>query len=389
MKRIFKWIGILVLLLLVGGLTYVFAVVVPQTDAKMNHVVPHKAYTVSDEAKALHRTLTIADLHADALLWRRNPEKRHKRGHVDLPRLRDGGVDIQIFSAVTKSPRGLNFDGNSADAPDDITTLAQVQLWPLRTWNSIYERAAFQAQRLQDIEKNKSNNLVIARTQSDMEQPAGTLIGVLATEGSHPLEGDIDNIQRLYDEGYRMMGLQHFFDNALGGSLHGRKKGGLTQFGEDAVLKMHAMDIIVDVAHSSEQSVRDTLAISPEPVIISHGGLASYCPRTKNRNMPDDVLLEIARRGGIVGIGYFEGAICDISPKGIAKTINAGVALMGEDAVALGSDFDGTVTTSLDTSELAAITHELLALGMSESTIRKVMGGNVKRFLSEHLPKGS
>lgn len=387
MKRIFKWIGIIILLLLVGGLTYVFGVVVPQTDAKMNHVIPHATYTVSDDAKALHETLTIADLHADALLWRRNPEKRHKRGHVDLPRLRDGGVDIQIFSAVTKSPRGLNFDGNSADAPDDITTLAQVQLWPLRTWNSIYERAAFQAQRLQEVEKNSSNNLIIARTQSDMTQPEGTLIGILATEGSHPLEGDIDNIQRLYDEGYRMMGLQHFFDNALGGSLHGRKKGGLTQFGKDAVIKMHAMDIIVDVAHSSEQSVRDTLAISPEPVIISHGGLASYCPRTKNRNMPDDVLLEISRRGGIIGIGYFEGAICDISPKGIAKTIQAGVALMGEDAVALGSDFDGTVTTSLDTSELAAITHELLALGVSERTIRKVMGENVKRFLSEHLPE--
>lgn len=387
MKRALKWIGGIALLLLLLGLTYVFAVVVPQTDAKMNYVVPHEPYTVSEAATSLHKTLTIADLHADALLWRRNPEKRHKRGHVDLPRLRDGGVDIQIFSAVTKSPRGLNFDGNSADAPDDITTLAQVQLWPLRTWNSIYERAAFQAQRLQEVEKNGANNLVIARTQSDMTQPDGTLIGVLATEGSHPLEGDIENIQRLYDEGYRMMGLQHFFDNALGGSLHGRKKGGLTPFGKEAVLKMHAMDIIVDVAHSSEQSVRDTLAISPEPVIISHGGLASFCPRTKNRNMPDDVLLEIARRGGIIGIGYFEGAICDISPKGIAHTIEAGVKLLGEDAVALGSDFDGTVTTSLDTSELAAITHELLALGMSETTIQKVMGENVERFLKTHLPE--
>lgn len=387
MKRALKWIGGLALLGLVVGLTYVFAILVPQTDAKMNAVVAHDPYPVSDKAKALHSTLTIADLHADTLLWRRNPVKRHDRGHVDLPRLRDGGVDIQIFSTVTKSPRGLNFDGNSADAPDDITTLAQVQLWPLRTWGSIYERAAFQAQRLQKIEQNPKNNLVVARTQADLDQADGMLIGVLATEGSHPLEGDIANIERLYDEGYRMMGLQHFFDNELGGSLHGRLKGGLTDFGKEAVLKMHDMDIIVDVAHSSQQSVRDTLAISSEPVIISHGGLASHCPRTKNRNMPDDILREIARRGGIIGIGYFDGAICDISPKGIADTIRAGIDLLGEDAIALGSDFDGTVTTSLDTSELAAITHELLKLGLSEQAIRKVMGENVKRFLSEHLPK--
>jgi len=105
------------------------------------------------QPKPLHADMLIVDLHSDSLLWRRNPEKRWERGHVDLPRLREGGVDIQVFSAVTKSPRGLNFDGNDADAPDDIKMLAYVQLWPQRTWNSIYERAAFQAQRLQKIER--------------------------------------------------------------------------------------------------------------------------------------------------------------------------------------------------------------------------------------------
>ena len=104
--------------------------------------------------------------------------------------------------------------------------------------------------------------------------------------------------------------------------------------------------------------------------------------------MPDDILREIARRGGIIGIGYFEGAICDISPKGIASTLVAAVDLMGEDAVALGSDFDGTVKTALDTSELAAITHELLEAGMPEARIRKVMGENFVRFLKQNLPEG-
>jgi microsomal dipeptidase-like Zn-dependent dipeptidase len=386
MKRFLKIIFGSLLLIIIGAGLYVFGIVVPGQDAKMNAVTPHAPYTVSDAAKSLHSDLLIADLHSDSLLWRRNPEKRWERGHVDLPRLREGGVDIQIFSAVTKSPRGLNFDGNDADAPDDIKLLAYAQLWPQRTWNSIYERAAFQAQRLQAIEKRSKNKLVIARKKSDLDQPEGTLITLLLTEGSHPLEGDIANIARLYDEGYRAMGLQHFFDNELGGSMHGRSQAGLTKFGREAVLEMERRNIMIDVAHSSRQVVRDVLATVKAPIFISHGGTISGCPKTANRNLPDDILKQIAARGGILGVGYFGGAICDISPKGIAKEIIHAVNLLGEDAVALGSDFDGTVTTSLDTSELAAITHELLAQGMAEPQIRKVMGENARRYFAENLP---
>ena len=386
MKRVLKFILALITLLLIAAAIYLFGIVVPQQDAKMNPVVAHEPYPVSDAAKELHADLIIADLHSDSLLWRRNPEKRWDRGHVDLPRLREGGVNIQVFSTVTKSPRGLNFDGNDANAPDDIALLAKAQLWPMRTWNSIYERAAFQAQRLQKIEKRGKNKLIIARTKSDLNQPEGTLIALLLTEGAHPLEGKIENISRLYDEGYRAMGLQHFFDNELGGSMHGRSQAGLTDFGRQAVLEMERRHIMIDVAHSSRQTVRDVLATVKAPLFISHGGTISGCPKTANRNLPDDILKDIAARGGILGIGYFGGAICDISPKGIAKEIIHAVNLLGEDAVALGSDYDGTVTTSLDTSELAAITHELLAQGMTEPQIRKVMGENAQRFFAQNLP---
>ena len=124
MKRALKFIIVLIVLMPVAAAIYVFGIVVPQQDAKMNPVLPHNTYPVSETAKALHADLFITDLHTDSLLWRRNPEKRWDRGHVDLPRLREGGVNIQVFSAVTKSPRGLNFDGNDADAPDDIKLLA-------------------------------------------------------------------------------------------------------------------------------------------------------------------------------------------------------------------------------------------------------------------------
>ncbi len=384
MKSLLKWVGIPLVVLLIIGLIVLSKVVWPRVDSNMNPVLPHAPYSVSDAAKALHDELWIADLHADNLLWRRNPRKRNAHGHVDLPRLREGGVEFQIFSTVTKSPKGLNFDGNDADAPDDITRLAQAQLWPLRTWDSIYERAAYQAQRLQKLEKKGEVHIV--RTRADMEK-TDRLLGLLLTEGSHPLQGDLEKIHRLYNEGYRAMGLQHFFDNELGGSLHGRSQAGLTGFGRAAVKEMREKGIIIDVAHSSAQVVRDVLALTPDPIFISHGGTIAHCPRTKNRNLPDDILKQIAARKGIIGIGYFSGVICDISPDGIAAAIVDAVKLLGPDAVALGSDYDGTVTVSLDTSELAAITDALLRKGMNEATIRKVMGENARRFFKENLPE--
>jgi len=287
MKRFLKWSGITLAILLLIGFFILRQIVWPKVDRDMNAVRPHKSYFVSESARDLHNELWIADLHTDSLLWRRNPAKRQSRGHVDFPRLRDGGVEFQIFSAVTKSPRGQNFNGNDADAPDQITLLAQAQLWPPQTWGSIYERAAYQAGRLQKLER--AGEVHIVRTRADMEK-TDRILGLLLTEGSHPLEGEIGNIKRLYDEGYRAMGLQHFFDNELGGSLHGRSKGGLTKFGFDAVREMDRQGIIIDVAHSSAQVVRDVLKTTDKPIFISHGGTIAHCPRTRNRNLPDDIL---------------------------------------------------------------------------------------------------
>jgi len=385
MKHFLKWLTLILLILFGCAWLYLTQILGPKVDAEMNAVRPHKAYPVSKAAQKFHDTLWIADLHADSLLWRRNPAKRHNRGQVDLPRLREGGVEFQIFSTVTKSPKGQNFDGNDADAPDQITRLAQAQFWPLRTWDSLYERAAYQAQRLQKLERKGEVHIV--RTAADMKK-TDRVLGLLLTEGSHALQGDLEKILRLHHQGYRAMGLHHFFDNELGGSMHGRSRAGLTGFGRAAVKKMRQHDIIIDVAHSSTQTVRDVLALTPDPIFISHGGTVGHCPKTKNRNLPDDVVKEIAARGGIIGIGYFNGVICDISPDGIAHAIIDAVNLLGADAVALGSDFDGTVTTSLDTSELAAITDALMRRGMSKTNIRKVMGENARRFFTENLPKG-
>jgi microsomal dipeptidase-like Zn-dependent dipeptidase len=212
-----------------------------------------------------------------------------------------------------------------------------------------------------------------------------TLVGgLIGTEGSHALDGDLDNIKNLYNNGFRMMSLHHFFDNKLGGSLHGTSGDGLTKFGQQAITKMLQLNIIIDVSHSSENVVRDVLEISNKPIVISHTGFNGHCKSP--RNISDNLMVEIAKQGGLIAVGFWDAAVCDNTPRSVAEAIIYGVGLIGADHVALGSDFDGTVTPAFDTSELVAITHELLELGMNEREIHKVMGGNMLTFLQEHLP---
>ncbi len=380
-----KWIiGILLLAVAVGAVVFFYYAPV-RADAQMNVVIAHDAYDVSHEAKKVHDTLRVADLHADSLLWMRDPSKRHSRGHVDLPRLREGSVRLQVFSAVTKTPSGLNYDKNDAGS-DDITLLAIAQRWPVKSWKSLAERALFQAARLDKLERNSAGQFIFAKTADDLAGAldAGLIAGVYAIEGAHPLEGDIANIDRLYDAGLRVMGLQHFFDNELGGSLHGQSGLGLTRFGREAVNHAIAKGMIIDVAHSSEATVRDVLQIAETPVIVSHTGFKGHCD--SHRNISDELMISIAEKGGLVGVGYWDGAVCNPSLDAIASAIIYAINLIGVDHVALGSDFDGTVTTPIDASELSALTAALLAAKVDETDIRKIMGENAIQFFLENLP---
>jgi membrane dipeptidase len=382
---------------LAGVLAIAFAVVyflVPgMLEGGLNVVEEHDPYEISDDAQALHSTLTIIDLHSDTMLWGRDPLARSATGHVDVPRMVEGNMALQVFSSTTKSPSGQNYESNSADAPDQITLVTVVGLWPVRTWTSIYERAVYQAEKLLTAQEDDPNALLVVKSRNDLEallaaRAEGKPIvgGILLTEGSHPLEGDLANVQNLYDEGYRIMGLQHFFDNRLGGSLHGQSGEGLTEFGKAAVREMERLGIIVDVAHSSPAVVRDVLALSNRPIIVSHTGLKGAC-HTK-RNLEDDLMKEIAAKGGLIGIGFWDAAVCDYTPAGIVKSVRYGIDLLGVDHVALGSDYDGTTTVLVDAGELAVLTQEMLKAGFTEEEIRKVMGGNAVRLLRDLLPHG-
>ncbi|WP_411816270.1 dipeptidase [Hyphococcus sp. DH-69] len=380
-----KKIGLAIIVILLAAASIFFGVLPQRFDRNANVVIPHDPYVISEEAQSLHDTIPVADLHSDMLLWRRNPAKKNARGHTDVPRLREGGVALQVFTAVTKSPSGLNYDENDAST-DDLNLLTFAQLWPRRTWNSIYERAAYQAERLQKLEKTAPDEFVFVKSASDLNKALdrGALAGIYGIEGAHPLEVELENIDRLYDQGLRIMGLQHFFDNALGGSLHGKSGAGLTEFGKAAVDRAVAKGMIIDLAHSSEQVAWDVLARIDEPVIVSHTGMKGHCDTA--RNIPDDLMKAIADAGGLVGIGFWDAAVCDPSPEGIADALLYAVEHLGVDHVALGSDFDGTVTTPIDGSEMAALTQALLDKGADAATIRAVMGENAIRFFRENLP---
>ena len=387
-----KRISVAVLVLLALGLVGFWTLAPAIVEKGRNAVADHAAYPVSEEARALHQRLVIGDWHADSLLWKRDLLARGDRGQVDVPRLLEGNVAVQVFTAVTKSPMGQNYDENAADAFDNITLLAFGQLWPIRTWGSIYQRAIYQAEKLHRFEAGSDGRLKIIRTRADLdavlaaraggEQVVG---GILGIEGAHPLEGDIAKLDGLFAAGHRVFGLQHFFDNALGGSLHGQGNHGLTAFGRDVVSRLAEMPVVIDVAHSSPKVARDVLGMVDVPIVLSHTGIHSHCP--VKRNFPDDLMREIAASGGVIGMGYWAEVACDrIDPDGIAAMIKAGIAAVGEDHVSLGSDFDGSVATAFDTSELPALTDALLRAGLSEAQIEKVMGANMLRVLRARLP---
>jgi len=170
----------------------------------------------------------------------------------------------------------------------------------------------------------------------------------------------------------------------LGGSLHGDREAGLTDFGSRVVAGLNERSMIVDLAHASPQMAQDVLDMVRRPVIVSHTGIFSHCETV--RNFPDELMQRIAADGGLIGIGFWDDVTCDATPAGIAGAILTAIDLVGVEHVALGSDYDGAVEVTFDVSEMAAVTHALIEQGLAEEEIVAVMGGNTIRFLRENLP---
>jgi len=388
MKR--KLLFVVAFLLVAGALAYFF--VLPSVvERRYNGVSQRPPYAASERARALHKTLTVADLHADSLLWDRSILERADRGHVDLPRLVEGGVALQVFSVVTKVPYGSNYERND-DSKDLITLVAIAERWPVGAWTSTKARALYQARKLNDAVANSNGRLVFIKTSGDLarflerrKSEPQLVAALLSLEGSHALETDASNVEAFYDAGFRMLAPAHFFDNEWGGSAHGINKIGLTGKGRELVRAMEARGMIVDLAHASAKTIEDVLKVSTRAVVVSHTGVRGVCDN--QRNLTDEQLRGVAATGGVVGIGYWESATCGTDAAAVARSIRYAANIVGADHVALGSDFDGTVAVPFDTTGVVEVTDALLAEGFSDDEIRMIMGGNFIRVLSETLPR--
>lgn len=384
LKKPSVWGAFLFLVLVVSALVFFF--VVPQTvDATRNQSL---GFQLRGPLPKSLQGLRIVDLHADTLLWDRDLLKRSSRGHVDLPRLQAGGSALQVFSVVTKVPRGINYQGNPADKGDSIFWLALAQRWPLQAWTGLLARALHQANRLESAALRSQGQLMIIRSRSDLEdllsrepRPVGAL---LALEGVHALEGRLENLDLLELAGFRMLAPVHLFDNEVSGSQHGMKKGGLTDLGREWVRAMNEKQLIIDLAHASGASVDEVLRLSTRPIVVSHVGAEGLC--SNNRNLTDDQIRKIAQGKGLIGVGLWEGALCGTDLGSFVKTVRYLISVGGVESVALGSDWDGFVTTLVDAEGAPALAEALLQDGLTESEVRAVMGENALRFFRENLP---
>ena len=363
---------------------------VGRVERGMNPVGPTPADAVSGRALALHATLRVADLHADSLLWGRDLLVRGDRGHVDVPRLIEGGVALQVLSMPVKTPRGLNIERNT-DASDQVLAIALAKRWPPATWGRLLPRVRHLADRAYRFSDESGGAFRIIASQADLAaylaereaNPAMTA-GVLSIEGAHALDDDPANVDVVADAGIRMISPAHFFDTAFGGSAHGVEQGGLTEKGRDMVRRMEARGVILDVAHGSARTIDDALSIATRPVVASHTGVRGVCDNA--RNLSDEHLDGIAATGGLVGIGFWETASGGPHPADIARSIAYAIDRIGVDHVALGSDWDGAVPVPFDAANVVRLTDALLAAGLDDAAVRAVMGENVLRVLATVLP---
>lgn len=365
---------------------------VGRTERRLCATAAGPPVSTSDRGRALHRDLDVVDLHADSLLWGRDLLRRGDRGQVDVPRLIEGNVAIQVLAASTKTPRHLNIERND-DTSDDVLALAIASGWPPSTWRSLLARALFLAGRAHALERRSDGAFRVIETVGDLRRHLAArdtdrvrTAGLLAIEGAHALEGDPANVDVVADAGFRMMSPSHFFDTAFGGSAHGIEKGGLTGAGGEMVRRMETRGMLVDVAHASAATIDDILAMATRPVVASHTGVRGTADNA--RNLSDTHLRGIAGTGGVVGIGFWSTATGGDDVASIARAIAYAVDVAGVDHVGLGSDFDGAVTVPIDATGMVTITDALLDLGFDEGAVAKVMGGNAIRVLAEVLPSG-
>lgn len=380
---------IVTLVVIVAIAALIFFGYVPTYFDQKSNVVTTKI-KVSDRMAWYDSIPFVADLHCDMLLWDRDFFEEHDYGHVDLPRMQQGNMAMQVFSIVSKVPRGINIESND-DKTDQIALLSFGQLRPPKAWFSIKERALHQIHQLHEFAANSSgqfrvitNKNELQRFMEDRSANHQLTSGMLGLEGAHCLENDLNNLEVFYNAGVRYIGITHFFDNEWGGSAHGINRNGLTESGKELVRRLNDLKITIDLAHASPNVIDDVLALTLRPVLVSHTGVKGVCEN--QRNLSDLHLMEIGKRNGLIGIGLWETSVCGTDAAATAKSMRYVADKIGVDKVALGSDFDGAIGTHFDVTGLPLMVSALEKEGFSRDEIKMIMGENIRDFFLENLP---
>jgi len=331
------------------------------------------------DAQELQRRAFVADAHADSLMWNRDLTVPSAEGHVDFPRLQEAGVKLQCFTIVT---RGLPVIGA-------FPVFAAYRGWPAEARRGEWARASWQIDRMEDFCRRSGGKAAIASRAANIEENLrlGCLSAVLGIEGAHALQGRVARVRELFARGVRFMGLTHLGNNELGGSsFPSIARRGLTRLGYEVLEEMVEVGMSVDLAHASPAVVREILAHAKARPFCSHTGVRSV--KGSWRNLDDASLRRIAERGGVVGIIFATMFLGGKEIGDVIRHIEHAVNVMGEDAVGLGSDFDGMVPLPRgirDVRDLHLLTAGLLQR-YPERQVEKILGENLRRFFRETLP---
>lgn len=371
-----------------------------------------------DEILRLHHDAIVCDLHVDTLQRIAKGESLVSHGgHLDLVRMRRGGIDLQFF-ALWPDPVYLPGKPGERDRS--------------------YQRTVDLLDAFDGAMRAHPDQIAPVRTAAETREvlQSGRIAAALGIEGGHAIENDIGKLEEMYRRGVRYMGLTwnnttDWADAAKEETLHGTRHNGLTSFGEAIVRRMNGLGMIVDLSHSAESTFWHVLRVSKAPVMASHSDVHAISPHF--RNLKDDQIRALAAQGGIIGINFYcafvsaefmhkqmaaeaarkteldaiaaahpydfpvqselERAVLrqEMGPVAVPASLLVDhvehiVRLVGPDHVALGTDFDGTsaiVDDIPDAGELPRFTRLLWERGFREPAIRKILGENVLRFFGE------
>lgn len=328
-------------------------------------------------AYEVHAESPPIDLHADPLLWARfvgyNLNKRHRAplpgsllgGHVDVPRMVEGGLGAQFFGLV--SLPFMDFDAA--------------------------EQCHRQIDLLEQASRNSLGRLRLTRSAEDIisAQKDGVVGALTGIEGAHNLNADIKKIESFARRGVRYLGLLHFSANPCGAPSMGSgadPAAGLTVFGHEVIEACEAHGVLVDLAHINRRGFMQGCGQSKKPVIVSHTGVAGI--HDLWRNIDDDQIRAVAKIGGIIGIIFVPAYLGKNGVEAVVDHIEHLVRVGGENVAALGSDWDGFVkpTRGLETpAKLRDLTKALARRGFSRTALQKILRDNALRVLRDVPPR--